>query len=209
MEANDRGKVIISFDIGIKNLACCVVEASTDKTCQNAKILMWYIIALAEKKEKIPSVAELSLRLFAELDELMETLGPDCVVDTVLVENQPSRINGAMKTVQMMIYSYFQLRRHWEGRVANVLMISAKGKLQGHEWCEKDVPSAPAEKTGYDLNKWRAIKIADCYIRGDDRLEALFSSYNKKDDMSDAMLQCIAWLRKQKYAIEHCAYETI
>lgn len=208
MEAGDA-KVIISFDIGIKNLACCVIEANGDKQCRDAKVLMWYVISLADKKEKIPNVGELSLRLFAELDELMETLGADRTVDTVLVENQPSRINGAMKTVQMMIFSYFQLRRHWEGRVANVLMISAKGKLQGHEWCEKDVPAAPTEKTGYDLNKWRAIRIAERYIIGDEKLMGIFSSYNKKDDMSDAMLQCIAWLRKQKYCIEHCAYETI
>jgi hypothetical protein len=207
MEADKRGKIIVSFDIGIKNLACCVVEAATGS--RETKILMWYVIALAEKKEKIPNVAELSLRLFAELDELMETLGPERTIDSVLIENQPSRINGTMKTVQMMIYSYFQLRRHWEGRVLEVLMVSAKGKLQGHEWCEKELPAAPVEKTGYELNKWRAVKIAECYIRGDERLEALFQSYNKKDDMSDAMLQCIAWLRKKKYDIEHCAYETI
>lgn len=200
-------KVIISFDIGIKNLACCVIEASANKDDTNAKVLMWYIISLADKKEKIPAVGELSLRLFAELDELVETLGPERVIDTVIVENQPSKINGSMKTVQMMIYSYFQLRRHWEGRVLDVIMVSARGKLQGHDWCEAQIPAT--DKTGYELNKWRAVRIAECYIKGDARLESIFCSYNKKDDMSDSMLQCIAWLRKKKYNIVHCAYESI
>lgn len=199
-------KIIVSFDIGIKNLACCVVETAADKASTSANVLLWYIISLADKKEKIPGVAELSLRLFAELDDLVAMLG-DRPIDTVIVENQPSRINGAMKTVQMMIYSYFQLRRHWEGRVADVLMVSARGKLQTHEWCESTLPAT--DKTGYELNKWRAVRIAECYIRGDDRLQGLFDSYNKKDDMSDALLQCIAWLRKKNYKIEHCAYESI
>lgn len=201
-----REKVIISFDIGIKNLACCVISAG-EKCDKTAKVLLWYIIALADKKEKIPAVKELSMRLFAELDDLVENIGPERVIDTVMVENQPSRINGAMKTVQMMIYSYFQLRKYWEGNVGETLMVSAKGKLAGHDWCDKDVPAT--DKTGYELNKWRAVKIAECYIKGDSKLESIFNSYNKKDDMSDALLQCIAWLRKQKYNIEHCAYESI
>jgi hypothetical protein len=124
------------------------------------------------------------------------------------VENQPSRINGAMKTVQMMIYSYFQLRRHWEGKVSAVHMVSERGKLQEHEWCEGQITER-TDKTGYDLNKWKAIHITECYIRGDAKLEEIFSSYKKKDDMSDALLQCISWLRKKNYMIQHCAYESI
>jgi hypothetical protein len=200
-------KTIISFDIGIKNLACCVVETSDDKSDTNANILVWYIISLADKKEKIPPVQELSLRLFAELDELVDRLGGR-TIDDVIVENQPSRINGAMKTVQMMIYSYFQLRRHWEGRVSAVHMVSARGKLQEHEWCEGSITER-TDKTGYELNKWKAIRVTQCYIRGDSELEALFGKYAKKDDMADALLQCISWLRKRKYMIQHCAYESI
>lgn len=203
-----KQKVIISFDIGIKNLACCVVAPGL-KGDKEAKIKIWYIISLAAPKEKIPGINELSGRLFAELDDLVETLGSNVVIDHVLIENQPSRLNGSMKSIQSMIYSYFQLRKHWEGCVQNVVLVSAKGKLAGHDWCEGTIPAT--DKTGYELNKWKAVKIAEKYIEGDEKLKSIFCSYNKKDDMADAMLQCIAWLRKQKYAIECCAsaYEMI
>lgn len=199
--------MIISFDIGIKNLACCVLKVG-DKSNDTAKILMWHIIALAAVKEKIPNVQELSLRLFNELDDIVALLEEKghSVIDTVLVENQPSKLNGAMKTIQMMIYSYFQLRRHWEGRVSTVHMISAAGKLKDHSYV---IDENGVDKTGYDLNKWKAIKLAELYIKNDTGLQGIFNSYNKKDDMSDSMLQAIAWLRKSKYMIEHCAYESI
>lgn len=194
-------RVIISFDIGIKNLACCVMRVG-EKSDDTVDVLMWYIIALAAAKEKIPSVQELSLRLFSELDDIVSILeqnGYD-VIDSVLVENQPSKLNGAMKSIQMMIYSYFQLRRHWEGRVSSVHMISASGKLKDHTYV---VDTSQVDKTGYDLNKWKAVRLAELYIGDDEKLTTLFNSYNKKDDMSDAMLQAVAWLRKSKYGIEH------
>jgi hypothetical protein len=201
-------KLVISFDIGIKNLACCVLRYG-NKTEANADIIYWDIISLAATKEKIPGVEELALRLFAHLDTLTDKLEEKGFphIDHVLVENQPSRLNGSMKTVQMMIYSYFQLRRHWEGRVSRVHMISASGKLKDHTYV---IDCTDANKTGYELNKWKAIRLAEKYIQGDERLSSIFMSYKKKDDMSDALLQALAWLRRQKYEIEHaCAYELI
>jgi len=201
-------RVVISFDVGIKNLACCVMSVG-DKSDEMFDIILWHIIALARPKEKIPNVQELSLRLFAELDDMCEVLEQNGfhVVDDVLVENQPSRLNGAMKTIQMMIYSYFQLRRHWEGRVSSVHMISASGKLKDHH---HTVDTSQCDKTGYELNKWKAVKLAQIYLQSSPKLQGIFDSYNKQDDMADSMLQGVAWLRKQKYNILHArAYEMI
>jgi hypothetical protein len=191
-------RVIVSFDIGIKNLACCVLGVG-GKDRDYANVLVWKIISLAAPKEKIPAMQELSLRLFLELDELMHTLEKNghSHIDTVLIENQPSRLNGSMKSIQMIIYSYFQLRRHWEGRVGQTMMISASGKLQGHTYEAEN-----NAKTGYELNKWKAVKIAECYIGTNSQLQTVFESYKKKDDMSDALLQSVAWLRKHSYKIE-------
>lgn len=195
-----QGRVIISFDIGIKNLACCVLRAG-EKGDESIDVLMWYIIALAAPKEKIPNVQELSLRLFSELDDLIEIMEKNgyTIVHDVLIENQPSRLNGAMKSIQMLIYSYFQLRRHWEGKVNNVHLISASGKLKDHT---HQVDTSQTEKTGYELNKWKSVKLAEIYIQNNEKLKNLLCSYNKKDDMCDALLQAVAWLRKSKYKIE-------
>ena len=55
-ENKDNDKVLISFDIGIKNLAVCVLVATNG--CKTAKILVWKIISLAKKTEKIPNLNE-------------------------------------------------------------------------------------------------------------------------------------------------------
>lgn len=200
MEKAEQQRLIISFDIGIKNLAYCILRTGADKSSTTIDVIDWNIIALAAPKEKIPAVQELSLRLFAELDGMLDKidrLGFD-VIDSILIENQPSRLNGVMKSVQMLIYSYFQLRRHWEGKVRSVHLISAACKLKDHDYV---VDVATTEKTGYELNKWKAVKLAEMYIGDDVRLQTRFCSYKKKDDMSDSLLQALAWLRKQKYNI--------
>lgn len=191
--------IFLSFDIGIKNLACCVFDAAKDD--KTAYIREWLLLPLAAPKERAPVLNELAARLFLALDELVESLG-DVHLDYVLLENQPSRLNGAMKSIQMMIYSYFQLRRHWEGRATNVHMISASGKLQGHD---HTIPAAPAHKTGYALNKWRAVEYARAYVAECPHLSTDFETNKKKDDLSDAMLQGIAWARKHNFPITRCS----
>ena len=187
-----KALVTLSFDIGVKNLAVAAIDTEY-------KIHVWKVIALAETKEKIPGLNEISGRLFMALDELVGTDLEGCVIERVLLENQPSRLNGSMKSIQMMIYSYFQLRRHWEGLVADVLMVAASGKLKHHEY-DPGVPVvAPGRKpkTGYELNKWKAIQIARHYIKDDATLVKHFETYKKMDDLSDALLQAISWLRKR------------
>lgn len=194
-------KLIISFDIGIKNLAVCILLAT--KGNDTAKILVWKIISLAEKKEKIPNLNELSGRLFSELDEITTSIGIDHEIDTVLLENQPSRLNGTMKSIQIMIYSYFQMRRHWEGIVKNVHMVSASQKLLNHPY---EIPSELLEtmknKKSYEITKWKSIQITKRYIENNEELKKIFESYKKCDDMGDSCLQCISWLNKKDFGIK-------
>jgi hypothetical protein len=215
---------ILSFDIGVKNLACCVLELDRDPTLraptaadagtESARVLFWTVFSLAAEKERIPSVNELAGRLFTVMDRLvadLESVAGVATLDMVLLENQPSRLNGAMKSLQMMLYSYFQLRRHWEGRAAAVQMVSAGKKTQGHD-CEIATPESCGykPKKGYALNKWNAIQIAQKYISGDADLEKLFATHKKKDDLSDALCQALAWVRRHGYRVaEGCVKNDI
>lgn len=193
MEKRKEEGIFISFDIGVKNLSCCVLNVAT-KSDTEIQVLLWKIMPLAQEKEKIPVMNEIAGRLFMVMDELVDTLqtnGYDHITH-VLIENQPSRLNGSMKSIQMMIYSYFQLRRHWDGIVSQVSMISASQKLLHH-----DIQiTENTTKTGYQLNKWKAVQYAQEYIRDCPQLSELFSSHKKKDDLADAMLQSVSWLRK-------------
>lgn len=197
MEAPET-KVVVSFDIGVKNLACCVLAPGS--VAEEYQVVFWKIFSLAAEKEKIPGVQELTARLYVVMDEFMDTLTTaGYSVETVLIENQPSRLNGAMKSLQMLIYGYFQLRKHWEGVVDSVLLISAKQKLLGHDHV---LDESKCEKTGYELNKWRSVQYTLAYIAGDGSLAERFGSYKKKDDLGDALLQGLSWLRKHKKPIE-------
>lgn len=194
-------KILISFDIGIKNLAVCVLSAT--KGDNTAKILVWKIISLAEKKEKIPNLNELSGRLYTELDNITNDIGISSEIDTVLLENQPSRLNGTMKSIQMMIYSYYQMRRHWEGIVKNVHMVSASQKLLNHPYeIPQELLDTMKNKKPYEITKWKSVQITKKYIEDDEELKKLFDSYKKCDDMGDSCLQCISWLNKHHYDIK-------
>jgi len=195
-------KVLISFDIGIKNLAVCVLVATNES--KTAKILVWKIISLAEKGEKIPNLNELSGRLFTELDNITNDIGQEREIDTVLLENQPSRLNGTMKSIQMMIYSYYQMRRHWEGIVKNVQMVSASQKLLNHKYeIAPELMETMKNKKAYEITKWKSIQITKKYIENDAKLIEMFNSYKKLDDMGDSCLQCISWLNKHHYSIDY------
>ena len=195
-------RAIAAFDIGIKNLAVCILTVGPDED-PATEIVVWKVISLAGPKEKIPNIQELSGRLFAALDELITefegTSAPVPSLNSVIIENQPSRLNGAMKSIQMMVYSYFQLRRHWEGEECNTYMVSASQKLQLHT---HEIPSVPTGKAGYALNKWKAIQYGDQYIKECPILVNFVRKHKKKDDLFDSALHAVSWLKKQGCRIE-------
>ena len=197
--------LFVSFDIGIKNLACCVLRTgcvydAVDNTALT-EVLYWDVIKLQSNEEKKrPSIEELSLRLYSHLDELMSNLQTKFQVDQVdhvLIENQPSRLNGPMKTIQMAIYNYFMLRRHWEGNISSVHIIHASLKLQGHgEYAENLRKNAPVYSKPYQVNKWLAVQLCKYYIAHDTHLQHHFNCHRKGDDLADSCLQAVSWAKK-------------
>lgn len=191
--------VIVSFDVGIKNLAYCVLR--TGHTENRTEILLWNILSLQSLDEvKRPSNEELTLRLYERIDELVENLLVRHQVDHidyVLIENQPSRLNGCMKTIQMALYNYFMLRRHWEGCVSAVQLVHASVKLHNHgEFADNLRKNSPDYANKYRLNKWLAVHICKHYISHDQYIQEYFEHHKKCDDLADSFLQAIAWCRK-------------
>jgi hypothetical protein len=117
-----------------------------------------------------------------------------------------------MKSIQMMIYSYFQLRKHWDGLAKQVYLVSASEKLKGHEKAianidmtkytiDQSIKKTVKQKKSksYQNNKKMAIDITKYYLSKNEELLSLFCSYKKMDDMADTYLQGISWLRKHGY----------
>jgi hypothetical protein len=177
--------IIISFDIGLKNLACCCLTLS-----ERPKILHWAIHPLMDEHRKTkPNINQMSMKIFEEMDKISSKLYS---VDYVLIENQPSRLNGAMKTIQMIIYSYFQYKKFKEGQITDVLLISANKKTADHPYDIDMTLCKSANK--YTQRKWKSIKLTEEYIQNNTELKEFLSSYKKKDDICDAFLQAIAWM---------------
>lgn len=193
--------IYISFDIGVKNLAICILNNTDDMVY----IIDWDIICLADKKKSLKGANNISEVLFPVLDAVIGKLELINIkyIDKVIIENQPSNLNGIMKTIQFMIYSYFDLLRHWDRTIGEVILINPSYKLQNHSYTP---PSSNIDKMSrnekYKLNKKNSIDICQYYIKDDEILKCYFNSHKKKDDLADTCLQTISYIRKKGCNIE-------
>jgi hypothetical protein len=92
---------ICSWDVGIYNLSYCILEQ--DDISKEIKIIKWDIVNLvdndAQKKNRTLLFQNIPIKL-NQVPELLE-------VDYVYIENQPVLKNPQMKSIQMILYSYF------------------------------------------------------------------------------------------------------
>ena len=195
-EIEKINNIIISFDIGIKNLGCCILEYNEQSN--NANIIHWDLHNLVDENRKTkPSISQLSNSIFNEMDNIVSKCSH---INYVLLENQPSRINGTMKTIQMIIYCYFQLSKYNTNSIkGEVLLISPSKKTLEHPY-DIDI-SLCKLKNRYGQTKWKGIELTKKYIEKSESLGNYLSSFKKKDDICDALLQAISWLRKNNYDI--------
>jgi hypothetical protein len=191
----------ISFDIGVKNLALCILK----QTDSLIKVIDWRVITLAEKKKDINGLNTISENLFYELDNIVGSIEELKYekIDYVLIENQPSNLNGIMKSIQLLIFSYFMLLKHWDKLNMNVLLINASLKLQYHTFKPEPLIKIDSQRTKkeqkrdkYRNNKNDGIEITKYYIKDNKILYDYFTKHKKKDDLADTLLQTISYIKK-------------
>ena len=111
-------------------------------------------------------------------------------VDLVVIENQPALKNPTMKSIQMMIYSYFLIDGVCspDSKITNIEMINARNKLKAYK--------GPAVlciiQDKYKRTKFLGIEYCKYMIQEsnqDDQWIDLFLNSKKKDDLADAYLQ--------------------
>lgn len=195
--------IYISFDIGVKNLALCIIRKVEDKGI--LEIIDWRIITLADSKKEIKGIEDISERIYIAMDNIIGGLKDKNIniIDYVLIENQPSNLNGIMKTIQHIIYGYFSLIKYWDKDINNVLLINASLKTKNHNYIiniDNDNLEVPKNKKGfrrdkYKQNKMLSIELCKAYISEDEFLKNLFNENKKKDDLSDACLQAVSYIR--------------
>ncbi len=201
--------IYISFDVGVKNLALCILKHQDDKL----SILDWRIISLADSKKQIKGIDRIRDVLFLELDNIVGSLEEIGItsVDKVIIENQPSNLNGIMKTIQLLIFSYFSLLKHWDQKVSDIVLINASHKLQNHSFVpsSKLLTDTVNRQQKYKLNKTDGIEICKYYIRDSQELQEIFNANKKKDDLADTCIQTISYIRKHGHAVENIVLNDI
>ena len=170
----------------------------------------------AKPKKKKYDVNVISVILFKKLDELMADITKNTdinsdMIDYILIENQPSLKNPKMKTIQVLVYSYFMIRTKIDvvdtdnndncdnmTNTPNIQFISALGKLK---YCKDEEIEKMFNhlKSKYTIRKKKGIEYCKLYMGDKDIANNnFFESNKKKDDLADSYLQAIQFMFKTK-----------
>lgn len=176
---------IISFDIGIKNMAYChasiinkeLILKNLNKTDLNIC-----------KKANSQMIIDTTLEFLENLIHNELQLDPSIPL-VILVESQMTSI---MKCIQTTIHTFFKCIGKYEGYQINTYSLSPKHKLSFMENYQGD--------NNYKNNKINAItftkELLENKYKNNDFLD-IYNSTKKKDDISDAFLMVIYYYEKQ------------
>ena len=239
---------ILSFDVGIKNLAYCIIEVDT-KENKSHKIVDWDIINCAEtllqgglkccvnKKGCIcnkPAVNKVTTSTGNELgfchlktcqkemngtynkkqikkyrqkttkDLSLDEIGSEMYnqlyiknslleVDDIIIENQPVLKNPTMKSIQMLLYSYFLLMKKLSNNPIHydINLFNARKKLAIYDGPKIDVSKI---KNAYSKRKYQSVQYTKYFLeKYNANWSDMFNSNKKQDDLADCYLQGLTY----------------
>ena len=219
----------LSFDVGIKNLAYCVLS-------QDERLKQWGIINLNQnpicqvnlrkkcEKQATYKVKDSDIEYCCtshkgkfnkkQLKKLNSNydlfeISKNCIeslqkldlstIKTVLIENQPALKNPTMKSIQMIIYTFFIMNgvMNDNSSIKEVHMINARNKLKVYKGPKVECPYEENKKNKYKINKFLAIKYCENMIDKDcEEMKIIFNESKKKDDLADCYLQGVYYIDK-------------
>jgi len=171
---------ILSFDVGILNLAYCIFNTET------LKIEYWEIIKLENLKDH----GKLHVNLITELDKRKHLIDG---IDTILIEKQPS-FNPKMRIIAGCLQTYFFIRGVVDSpnKIGTIKFFSPKHKLK----CYNGTEIAVTGKTKYLQTKQMSIFICKEKLEEysePDEIKNMFELSKKKDDLADCYLQALTY----------------
>jgi hypothetical protein len=209
---------IISFDIGINNLSYCIFDIISEYSNNNTSgtnvpsentttletntletntpkqpytIADWNVLNINIDGVKKPTIHYLTRNIIKLFDELPLFL--EC--NKVVIENQPCMKNPVMKSIQMIVYSYFAIRGVTDNKTTSeIVLMSASNKMKVYD----GPPIELAVKSKYTRNKKLAILHTQYILKDVEKLE-FFNTHKKKDDLADAYLQGLFYIKRCKF----------
>lgn len=161
---------IISFDIGIRNLAYCYTF--------NNEILAWDVFDI--KCDNVVDTCEKCMKVLHENFD-------NKTINKVLIENQPVQKNPTMKTIQIVVFSYFMYCKAVKNTIDTIHFVSANNK-------NKLAQKFNIEVTGsskYIRAKKLSILVTKQLVNNTS-WNSHFDSHKKKDDLADSYLQLLS-----------------
>ncbi len=186
---------ILSWDVGIINLSYCIIDY--DENIKTKNIFKWGIINLIDEpsmKKNMNLVFENIPRKLYENDFLLN-------VDGVVIENQPSLKNPKMKSIQMIVYSYFlmygKILNTQENKINFIDFCNASNKLKVYKGPVISLEDLKKKKKKIDNNS----SIKD-FIIEDKKDELEIKEHEGKQKKSTKL----SYSDKKKMAVEHVKY---
>lgn len=183
---------ILSFDMGIRNLAFCVIEPPKDLSAPKCKQLYRAASWKRKQLEVPPSSAEFAALAKNTVSEMLEK-HPE--VDTILIEKQRWRSGSApaiqqwtvaVNTFEGMLHACFAC-----------LMDPKKQRVESVDpqqvvryWGLKDITKKNRPKVLQAMLEKKLLRI-----EGDTEMWEEKLSLGKKDDLTDCLMQAVAWTR--------------
>ncbi len=131
------------------------------------------------------SFYERSQFLFNKLKKLNDILD----VDAVVIENQPVYKNPIMKSIQMLLYSYYLLESKDIINGIHLLNATQKMKVYNGPKIECNI------KDVHEKNKYLAKEYCKYFLKDNEEMLTYFNSYDKKDDLADTYLQGLYFIK--------------
>ena len=181
-------------------------EAHNTKYCEEGINL----VKVEKKKKSKNEIEEISTNLISELDKRSEMWDSDYI----LIENQPAFKNPKMKSVQMILYTYYLMRSKLDGNrpTQKICFLMANNKLK----VKLDTPEHKDEittkihqktKDKYRRHKLLSQKFCEWFLQQENELVSPqitfpkiiedknwlehYQNHKKKDDLADTYLMCV------------------
>ena len=172
MLLDNKNTMILSFDIGLKNFAYCVLshDGKTIHHWENMNITAEANDTTNDKR---------CLLIYTKLTERMSKF-EDC--DIVLIERQ---MNKTMMIISAFVEMYFTTH----GK--EVVTYNASNKLENMEGNKKG-------KRNYSNRKKLSVELTKAFLKDnpqDKEIVDMFYGLTKKDDASDALLQAVSYVK--------------
>jgi hypothetical protein len=178
---------ILSFDVGIRNLAYVVMDVD-DVTVNSHAIKSWDILELCDKDVKASqaSIIDIGTVMMIKLDNLLQEYhDSDNSINAILIENQIGQNAIKMKTIQNMINMFFIMRGFGKNHIIN---YNAVNKLK-HFCGKKKTTYAERKKMSRQITSQLCEQIYNDW-------KVYYEQFKKKDDLADCLLQAIDYLHR-------------